>query len=96
MPEPLIFDEDYTGPRWTYAMAHRPPGIGCQPDGRIIGADKPKDERGFYGTIQYDRELTDQEVYRFELEFVEYDSGLQVLTPGHGPGECLCDGFPIS
>lgn len=66
----LIFDEDYTGPRYVYAMTHRPPGIGCQPDGRIIGADNPQnhpDPRAVYGTITYPRQLTEQEVYAYEL-----------------------------
>jgi defence-against-restriction DarA-like protein len=66
IPE-MIFTEDYTGPRWTYGMTHRPPAIGCQPDGRIIGADRRDDPRALFGTIQYARELTVKEIEGYEL-----------------------------
>lgn len=68
--EPLIFDDEYTGPRWVYGLTHRPAGIGCQPDGRIVGADKPSnqpDPRVLFDTIEYTRPLTDHEVYSYEL-----------------------------
>jgi Defence against restriction A C-terminal len=62
----LVFDEDYTGPRWVYGLVLRPAGIGCQPDGRIIGGDKRDartgDSRVRHGTIEYPRELTELEI----------------------------------
>jgi len=87
MPEPMIFDEDYNGPRWKYAMTHRPPMIACQPDGRIIGADRRPDPvypSYPFGTIQYPRKLTAQEIASFELEELEYDSGLMILDTDEG------------
>ena len=65
-----IFDEDYTGPRWMYGMVNRPPCYGCQPDGRIVGADRPNDHpdpRVHHRTISYPRPLTADEIYRYEL-----------------------------
>jgi hypothetical protein len=67
MREELIFDEDYTGPRWTYGLTHRPAGIGCQPHGRIVGADRKNDTRTLFGSIQYPRELTQVEIEGYEL-----------------------------
>lgn len=69
--EVLIFDDEYTGPRWRYGMCFRPPAIGHQPHGRIIGADKPGSVGGYpminYGTIEYPRELTQDEIASYEL-----------------------------
>ena len=65
-----IFDEEYTGPRFTYGFRNRPPGIGCQPDGFIAGSDR--DHPSYrWGTRQWPRPLTEAEVYSYELELVE-------------------------
>jgi hypothetical protein len=72
----MIFDNEYTGPRYTYALRNRPPSIGCCPTGRIVGADKPHPD-WMYGTITYARELTDKEIYDYELV------QLQPLRKGH-------------
>jgi hypothetical protein len=65
----LYFNEDYTGPRWTYGMIYRPLSIGAQPKGFIIGSVKPHD--GFnHGTVDYPRELTRDEVESYQLERV--------------------------
>jgi hypothetical protein len=67
---PIVFTEDHTGPRYTYGFTNRPPGVGCQPDGAIIGTDA--DHPNFrWGTRQWPRRLTDHEVYAFELTFIE-------------------------
>lgn len=55
----------------TYLYSHRPPGIGCQPDGwtdretwlpaKIIG------HRYFFGRVEYDGGLSFETVSRYEL-----------------------------
>ena len=65
-PEGPVFDADYTGPRFTYGMRNRPLQIGAQPKGFIIDSLRDSDKFKF-GTIQYPRQLTDKEVYDFEL-----------------------------
>ena len=65
-----IYSDEYTGPRWTYALRYRPMQIGAQPAGYIIGSDGPAVGRARYGTIQYPRQLSPDEVYSFELEEV--------------------------
>lgn len=67
---PIVFHEDYRGPRWTYGMVNRPAGYATVPDGRIVGADDnaaAPDPRVRHGTIQYTRPLTPQEIYKYEL-----------------------------
>jgi hypothetical protein len=61
-----VFTEDYTGPRFTYGLKYRPMQIGAQPKGFIIGsqADSP-DFR--FGTVQYPRKLTAEEMVDFEM-----------------------------
>lgn len=63
---PILFDEDYTGPRHTYGMRYRPLQIGAQPKDWIVGSlrDHP-DYR--HGTIQYPRPLTPDEIKSYEL-----------------------------
>lgn len=69
-PNKLVFDKDYTGPRFTYGMRYRPLGLGAQPKGWIV--DSLRDSPNFrHGTIQYPRELTADELRSFELERVE-------------------------
>jgi hypothetical protein len=48
-------------------MKSRPFGIGCQPHNSIKYIDLNKKETGFYGELTYDRELTEKEIYDFEL-----------------------------
>lgn len=66
----ILFDDEYTGPRWTYGMTYRPIGIGAIPKGWIINSQK--DYSGFhFGTIDYPRELTEKEVRNYELTAVK-------------------------
>lgn len=59
---------EYRGARWRYGMTHRPPGYAHNPHGRIIGADQPSPcPCAPFGTIDYPRQLTDQELYSYEL-----------------------------
>ena len=65
-----VFNDTYTGPRWTYGMRNRPVGIGAAPKGYIIGSGGPAVGRARNGTIQYPRELTKEELYDFEMEAI--------------------------
>ena len=56
--------------KYSYKMLYRPFGLGCQPDGHIDYEDKFKSKDGCWGIITYDRKLTDDELYRFELKEV--------------------------
>ncbi len=68
-----FYDEDYTGPRYTYGFRNRPAGIGCQPNGRIIGSGKQhKDFR--HGTFDWPFELNEEQLYSYELTKVETET----------------------
>ncbi len=67
MTQKYFFDEDYTGERFTYGMRYRPLQIGAQPKGYIISSLREhKDYR--HGSIQYPRQLTNDELKSYELE----------------------------
>ena len=63
----FVVDEEYTGPRWTYGLKFRPMMMGGQSKGFIIGSERVNQAWRF-GTVQYPRELTAEELYSFELE----------------------------
>ena len=56
-----IFDDTYTGPRWTYGCSYRPPGYAQIPDGWLIGSDRPHPDFE-HGTIQFPRRLSEREL----------------------------------
>jgi hypothetical protein len=62
-----LFDDTYTGPRFTYACWYRPPGYAQVPDGWIINSIRPHPDYN-HGTVDYPRELTAEEMARFQLE----------------------------
>jgi len=66
-----IYSEDYTGPRFTYGLRNRPLDIGTAPKGYIIGSNGPAVGRARWGTIQYPRQLTKDEIYDYELEVMD-------------------------
>ena len=63
-----VFDDDYTGPRWTYGLVNRPMQIGAQPKGYIVGSERRSVEFKNFGTVQYPRQLTDEEIAGYELK----------------------------
>lgn len=67
----LVFNDTYEGPRFTYGLQYRPAAAYNIPDGRIIWADKPHPKFPRFGTVQYPRQLSEQEVKGFELVPVE-------------------------
>jgi hypothetical protein len=75
--EPIVHDAEYEGPRFVYATQHRPPAWGGAPSGRIVGADKPHPDHKF-GTIEYPRKLTPEQVKQFQLKVVDEGNRLAV------------------
>lgn len=53
---------------YKYGMKRRGYSIGCQPNGVISFEDVDKKETGFYSIITYLRELTDEEIEKYELK----------------------------
>lgn len=57
----------------SYKMVYRPFSIGCQPKAGFVRYDEEyrPSVSGYYGIVTYDRELTAEEIRRFELVEVE-------------------------
>jgi hypothetical protein len=71
MAAPLLFSDEYDGPRWTYGLTYRPLSTATVPKGWLIDFAKPVPNAGFaFGTVDYPRELTPEEVRAFELTLV--------------------------
>jgi hypothetical protein len=67
-----IYDDQYTGPRHTYGFVLRPLDINTHPKlGCILGSYKADDKRARYGSVDYARRLTDEEVKKWELVYLE-------------------------
>lgn len=64
-----IFDDEYTGTRYRYGLQNRPIGGANIPQGFIIWSDR-KNPLYRHGTVDYPKELSEQTVKNFELEFV--------------------------
>ena len=75
------YHEDYTGLRFRYGYINRPFAIVHQPKGFDLCSYLPdnkveiKNQRARHGTIDYPFPLTDDEMYSFELFFVEVSRG---------------------
>ena len=63
----IIFDDIYTGARWVYGLSFRPLGYAGVPVGWIVFSDR-KHSQYKYGTVDYPRQLTPEEVVSYELE----------------------------
>ena len=53
-----------------YMMTERPFSLGCQPKQGVVSYEEselPKWDCGYYGIVTYDRELTTEEIQRYEL-----------------------------
>jgi hypothetical protein len=61
-----LFDDTYKGSRYKYGLTYRPVGYASIPDGWIIKSDRKSDQFKF-GTIEYPRKLTSDEVHSFQL-----------------------------
>lgn len=59
---------------FNYKMTQRPFGIGCQPKGHTGMTNSNKSVTGYHSTVCYDRPLTVDELYSFELVQFEVTS----------------------
>lgn len=84
MATELVYDDTYTGPRWTYGLSHRPLAAFAVPGGWIIQSDRA-DPAYRYGTVDYPRALSDTEVASYELVPVGGAAGAALDQP---TGEC--------
>jgi hypothetical protein len=64
-----LYDETYTGDRWTYALTHRPLAMYHVPNNWILFSNRYSADYSF-GTVDYARELSAEDVYRYELVLV--------------------------
>ena len=55
---------------YKYGMRLRPCGLGCQPKDMKDWEDTDKQTTGYWSYIYYDRELTQEELYKYELDFI--------------------------
>jgi hypothetical protein len=57
---------------YTYYCRLRPPGPGCQPRGFIsIDFNSTKNNgREYWGSVTYDRQLTDDEIFNYDLDYI--------------------------
>ena len=69
--ERFQYTEDWTGPRYKYGYTNRPFAMSHQPKGYIIGSVDElaiiPEKRVRWGTIEYPFQLSEHEVYSFEL-----------------------------
>jgi hypothetical protein len=65
----LIYNEDYNGERFTYGFVLRPLNINTHPtEGCILGSYNADDNRTRYGSVQYTRSLSFEELKKWELK----------------------------
>lgn len=58
---------------YTYYCRLREPGIGCQPKGTISINFNPITVNGreYWGSVTYNRPLTENEMYNYDLDYIE-------------------------
>ena len=59
---------------YTYYFRLRPPGLGCQPRKGLIETDCTTIEvnnRKYWGTATYSRQLTNGELFNYDLDYIE-------------------------
>ncbi len=66
--EPITppYDDEYSGPRWTYGLTHRPLWNGGVPKGYIILSNRTHPDF-IFGTIDYQEQLTNDLVQSYQL-----------------------------
>lgn len=64
----ILYDDTYTGPRWRYGLQYRPLVTrGGAPDDFITFSDRSDPAFRLFGTVEYPRELTAEEVASYQL-----------------------------
>ena len=61
-----VFDNTYTGRRWTYGLKYRPLAKAEVQDGWIIQSDKKHPDFSF-GIVDYPFELTEEQLQNFQM-----------------------------
>lgn len=56
---------------YKYGLKSRGVSIGCQPNGFIYFQDTDKSETGYYGFVFYARQLSNEELKKYELTLIE-------------------------
>ena len=70
MPEEMLYDDTYKGPRWRYGLQYRPLATCHVPKGWIIWSDRPHSDFPAFGPVAFPRELTAEEVSGYQIVFV--------------------------
>lgn len=71
----IFFNNDYTGPRWTYALLYRPLS-GCHaPQGWIIFSDRKHPEY-LFGTVDFPFPLTNEWIEGYQLKAMGHQKGI--------------------
>lgn len=81
--EKLIYNDEYTGPRYRYGLYYRPLSTGTVPRGFIINSDR---EHSVFrhGTIDYPKQLTEQQISDYELTYIcKFVNGAPEPEEGH-------------
>lgn len=63
----ILYDDTYTDRRWRYGLLSRPPVWGGAPPDYVVFSLREGDARFPYGTIEYARPLTVDELERFGM-----------------------------
>lgn len=64
----LLYDDTYTGPRYRYGLKYRPVTVANLPKGWIVQSGKKHPDFRLFGTVDFPRQLTEDEVVAFDLE----------------------------
>ncbi|HAM57622.1 MAG TPA: hypothetical protein DCQ64_20295 [Candidatus Rokubacteria bacterium] len=64
-----LYDDTYTGDRWTYGLTYRPLGYAQVPAGFIVWSDRPHPDFRF-GTIDYPEPLPERVAQQASLTLV--------------------------
>lgn len=65
----VLFDDTYTGDRFTYGLKYRPLAQSQVPNGWIIWSDREHKDFPF-GAFDYPDQLTPEKVKTFEMELI--------------------------
>lgn len=68
--KPIIYDDEYTGKRYTYGLRLRPLVYSHVPAGWIVYSNRAHPDY-LFGTVDYPRPLTENEIAAYELEEVK-------------------------
>ena len=62
----FTFDDEYTGPRWTYGVTIRPVARFNIPEGWIVDSQK-ENKKYRFGTVDYPFELSQDDLTHYDM-----------------------------